>query len=144
MKPQNYSNHRSHNFMYNYVTFFIVVLLFVSSLYYTYRAYMEGISLRPPLFLFLISFVLLVYFFTTWSFAVKAQDRAIRAEENLRHYVLTGKLLDSRLNIHQVTALRFASDEEFPSLAIKASEDDMKPESIKKSIKNWRADYYRI
>jgi hypothetical protein len=144
MKAQSYSNHRRHHFMYNYVTFFIVVLLFVSSLYYTYRAHIEGISLRPPLFLFLISFVLLVYFFTTWSFAVKAQDRAIRAEENLRHFVLTGKLLDRRLNIHQITALRFASDEEFPSLASKAVEDDMKPENIKKAIKNWRADFDRI
>lgn len=144
MKSQSYSNHRQHHFMYNYVTFFIVVLLFVSSLYYTYRAYAEGASLRPPLFLFLISFVLLVFFFTTWSFAIKAQDRAIRAEENLRYFVLTGKLLNSRLNIHQITALRFASDEEFPALAAKAAEDDMKPENIKKVIKNWRADYYRI
>jgi len=130
--------------MYNYVTFFIVVLLFVSSLYYTYHAHVEGISLRPPLFLLLISFVLLVYFFSAWSFAVKAQDRAIRAEENLRHFVLTGRLLDNRLSIHQITALRFASDEEFPALAVKAIEDDMKPENIKKAIKNWRPDYYRI
>jgi hypothetical protein len=30
-------------------------------------------------------------------FALKAQDRAIRAEENLRHFVITGKLLDPRL-----------------------------------------------
>lgn len=144
MKTQNYANHRQHNIIYNYITFFIVVLLFVSSLYYTYRAYADGTSLRPPLFLLLISFVLLVYFFSAWSFAVKAQDRAIRAEENLRHFVITGKLLDERLNIHQITALRFASDEEFPVLAQKAVEDDMKSDDIKKAIKNWRPDFYRI
>jgi hypothetical protein len=33
--------------------------------------------------------------------AVKAQDRAILAEENLRHFVLTGTHLDQRLNIRQ-------------------------------------------
>lgn len=130
--------------MYHFITFFIVVLLFVSSLYYTYRAYAEGVSLRPPLFLFLISFVLLIMFFTSRMFGTRAQDRAIRAEENFRHYVLTGKMLDNRLGIYQVTALRFASDEEFPALAKKAAEDDMKPEDIKKAIKSWRSDHHRV
>ena len=46
-------------------------------------------------------------------FAVKAQDRAIRAEENLRHFVIAGKLLDARLSALQIVALRFASDGEF-------------------------------
>ena len=46
-------------------------------------------------------------------FAVGAQDRAIRAEENLRHFALTGKLLDKRLRKSQVIALRFADDDEF-------------------------------
>src|SRR5436309_15867728 len=36
------------------------------------------------------------------TFALKAQDRAIRAEENLRHYALTGKLLDARLTVSQI------------------------------------------
>jgi hypothetical protein len=130
--------------MYHYITFFIVVLLFVSSLYYTYRAYAAGDSLRPPLFLFLISFVLLIMFFTSRMFGTRAQDRAIRAEENFRHYLLTGKPLDSRLGIYQITALRFASDEEFPSLAVKAAEDDMRPEDIKKAIKKWRPDHHRV
>ena len=83
-------------------------------------------------------------FFAARSFGTRAQDRAIRAEENLRHFVLTGKLLDSRLKIHQITALRFASDEEFVSLAKKAADDEMKPEDIKKSINNWRADWDRV
>src|SRR5436190_9506127 len=39
-------------------------------------------------------------------FALKAQDRAIRAEENLRHFVIAGKLLPSTLSIQQVVALR--------------------------------------
>ena len=47
------------------------------------------------------------------AFPLKAQDRAIRAEENLRHFTLTGKLLDPRLKPLQIVALRFASDGEF-------------------------------
>lgn len=144
MKVQNYSNHRRYIFLYHFVTFFIVILLFVSSVYYTFKNLHNGPELRSSLFLFLISFVLLVMFFAARAFGTRAQDRAIRAEENLRHFVLTGKLMDSRLKIHQITALRFASDEEFVPLSKKAADDEMKPEDIKKSIKNWRADLDRV
>ena len=77
-------------------------------------------------------------------FALKAQDRAIRAEENLRHYVLTGKLLDSRLSVAQIAAVRFASDAEFPDLAKQAAEKATEPKAIKESVKNWRADWHRV
>jgi hypothetical protein len=76
--------------------------------------------------------------------ALKAQDRAIRAEENLRHYVLTGKLLDPRLTPLQIVALRFASDEEFVALARQAAERNMEPNDIKRAVKNWRADLHRV
>ena len=78
------------------------------------------------------------------TFALKAQDRAIRAEENLRHYVLTGKLLDSRLEPAQIVAIRFASDAEMPDLAKQAAEKGMDPKAIKQSVKNWRADWHRV
>jgi hypothetical protein len=78
------------------------------------------------------------------TYALKAQDRAIRAEESLRHFILTGKPFDSRLNIRQIIALRFASDEELPTLAKRAAEDSMRSKQIKEEIKNWREDNYRI
>ena len=74
----------------------------------------------------------------------KAQDRAIRAEEQLRHYVLTGKLLDRRLTMRQIVALRFASDAEFVALAQRAVEQSMSPDAIKQAVKEWRADTYRV
>jgi len=77
-------------------------------------------------------------------FALKAQDRAIRAEENLRHFAMTGKLLDARLSVKQIVALRFASDDEFTALAARASADNLSPTAVKQSIKNWRADEYRV
>jgi hypothetical protein len=77
-------------------------------------------------------------------FPLKAQDRAIRAEENLRHFVLTGKLLDPRLEVKQIIALRFAPDDEFAGLARKAADSNMPPADIKRAIKNWKADDYRV
>ena len=77
-------------------------------------------------------------------FALKAQDRAIRAEENLRHFILTGKPLDGRLEALQIVALRFAGDDELPGLAARAAEQGMKPDDIKKAVKYWRADLRRV
>ena len=91
-----------------------------------------------------LSLCLILAAFLGRVFPLKAQDRAIRAEENLRHYVLTGKLLDPRLSVRQVVALRFASDGEFVALAARAVDKSLPPKEIKKAIKNWRADEYRV
>ncbi len=77
------------------------------------------------------------------DFALKAQDRAIQAEENLRHFVLTGNLMDSRLTTSQIVALRFASDTEFLILSDRAANEKLNAEEIKKAIKNWKGDYHR-
>jgi hypothetical protein len=87
---------------------------------------------------------LLLLFFIARLFPLKAQDRAIRAEENLRHYVMTGKLLDPKLTIRQIIGLRFASDQEFVELAGRAVEENLSEDAIKKAVKNWRADTYRV
>src|SRR6476659_6270110 len=84
-----------------------------------------------------------IFFWYARNFAIVAQDRAIRAEENLRHFALTGKLLDSRLTMSQIIALRFAADTEFLLLAEKAANENMKPREIKMAIVNWRADNHR-
>jgi hypothetical protein len=39
---------------------------------------------------------------------------------------------------------RFAGDDEFPGLAIRAAEQTMKPDDIKKAVKYWRADLRRV
>ena len=82
-------------------------------------------------------------FFYSRVFALKAQDRAIRAEENFRHYLLTGNIFDSKITLPQILALRFASDEEFTELTKKAAAENLSSDEIKKLIKNWRADNYR-
>jgi len=141
---QNYSNHRRYVLMYHVVTFSIIVLLVISSLYYIIADASKGNPMRQDMFYFLISLAMLFIFFLARIFSLKAQDRAIRAEENLRHFILTGKPLDSRLTIRQVIGLRFASDKEFIELAKKAAESGLSEEDIKKSVKNWKADTYRV
>jgi hypothetical protein len=144
MNQQNYKNHRKYIIMFHGVTFLLIVLLLVSSIYYTIKAAKEGSTLRPALFVFLISFVLINLFFYARLFATKVQDRAIRAEENFRHFILTGKALDNNLTMRQIIGLRFASDEEFPELAKNAAENGMSEDDIKKTIKNWRADNFQV
>jgi len=143
MSQQNYSNHRRFVPMYHFFTFFLVLLLLVSSVYYTYTEYSKGASMKPGLFLFVISIVLFSLFTYARFFALRAQDRAIRAEENFRHYLLTGKPLDTKITMRQTIGLRFASDEEFVELAKKAAETGISEDEIKKSIKNWKADNER-
>jgi hypothetical protein len=77
-------------------------------------------------------------------FAVRVQDRAIRAEENLRFFALTGKLLPKELKIAQIIALRFASDSEFVDMVLKAAKENTPPVEIKRSVKSWRADHDRV
>tara|TARA_R110000868_G_C10969416_1_gene769538 strand:+ start:167 stop:370 length:204 start_codon:yes stop_codon:yes gene_type:complete len=67
--------------------------------------------------LVLVLVVLFFVFFYLRDFALKAQDRVIRAEEGFRCYILTGKTLDEKLTMRQIIGLRFASDDEFKGLA---------------------------
>ncbi len=91
----------------------------------------------------IVAVILLLLFWYSRQFAVTVQNRAIRAEENMRHFVMTGKPQDSRLTMGQIVALRFAGDDEYLSLSDRAINEQMKPEEIKKAIKNWRSDDYR-
>ena len=81
---------------------------------------------------------------TARVFALKAQDRAIRAEESLRHYVLTGQLPHAGISMRQMVALRFAPDGEFVRLAARAAGEDLSPDEIKRAVGDWREDHDRV
>ena len=91
MASQNYANHRRYVILYHVVTFSIIVLLLISSLYYIFKDASMHQPMRGDMFFFLISLSLLFIFFFARVFSLKAQDRAIRAEENFRHFLITGK-----------------------------------------------------
>jgi hypothetical protein len=144
MEKQSYSNHRRYVTGFHRILFPVLVLTLGGSVVNLYQSIGDHQRLySASLILVLVICTILLFFFCR-IFALKAQDRAIRAEENLRHYVLTGKLLDGRLTVRQVVGLRFASDEEFPELSRKAAESGASEDDIKKSIRNWRADLYRV
>jgi hypothetical protein len=109
-----------------------------------YRSWERHFGFYSASLIVVLTFCALMLFFFCRVFALKAQDRAIRAEENLRHFVLTGKLLDPKLTVRQIIGLRFAADAEFPSLAVRAASENLSEDAIKKSIQNWKADTYRV
>lgn len=80
--------------------------------------------------------------------ALKAQDRVIRLEEQLRYQaILSQDLLEKskKLKISQLIALRFASDAELPELVERTLNGEFKSsKEIKLAIKNWRGDYLRV
>ena len=91
----------------------------------------------------LLAKLALLAIFLSSPFALKAQDRAIRAEENLRHFVMAGKLLPKALTIQQIIALRFAPDEEFIALVERTVRENLSNDDIKKAIVNWKEDNHR-
>jgi hypothetical protein len=121
-----------------------LVLTFIGSLVNLYKSLGDHQRLYSASLITVLTACALVLWYFCRIFALKAQDRAIRAEENLRHYVLTGKLLDPRLSVVQIVALRFASDEEFPALAERAARENLTGDATKRAVKNWRADTYRV
>ena len=145
MEKQNFQNHRKfkpetrpHKIYYaTVVTLNILAFANLCKALYLVHGRIDAILFE------LTGLSLFFAYFLFRSFALKAQDRAIRAEENLRHFVLTGKLLDKSLSISQIIALRFASEEEFIGLAESAVKEKLSNTDIKKAIKNWKEDHYR-
>lgn len=144
MQEQNYTNHARYVPGFHIVLFGMLFLSLIGASVNLYHSIDDHARLYSAALLVVVFVCLLMLFFYARSFALKAQDRAIRAEENLRHFVMTGRMLDSRLTMRQVIALRFASDDEFVTLAKRAASEDMSSVDIKKSITNWRADNYRV
>ncbi|HEY2721256.1 MAG TPA: DUF6526 family protein [Chitinophagaceae bacterium] len=141
MKEQSFRNHSRYVFLYHFVTLPITVAVIVGSIINLTHSSKE--NLYSASLLVIISFLIGSIGLFARQFALKAQDRAIRAEENVRHFILTGKPLDSRLRMGQIIALRFAPDEEFPSLCQQAADKGLRNADIKKAIQSWRADHYR-
>lgn len=144
MADQNFSNHTRMVPLFHYVAFTAALFPFVLSIIHFFKTLGEGSGrLQAAGMLSLTAAVILALWFAR-SFALKAQDRAIRAEENFRHYLATGKPFHSNLRLGQIIALRFAGDNEFVALAKKAVDENLTAKQIKMAITNWKADYNRV
>lgn len=142
-QEQSYANHKRYVAGYHYMLPAILLVATVGVGRFVWQTWQWG-ALRlisASLFLLVVACWQLMWY--TRAFPLRAQDRAIRAEEALRAYLLTGKPLDPRLRLGQIVALRFASDEEYPELARRAAEEVLPADAIKQAVRSWRADRHR-
>lgn len=140
-KTQNYENHVQLVPSFHYLTFGLLLVLLIGGIYLIFTS-TDQIRLLSVLFSLLVFCVVSVALHNR-LFALKAQDRGIRAEENLRYFILTGKRLPKEIRLRQIIALRFAPDEELVSLVDAAVQQKLSSKAIKQQIKNWKGDYHR-
>jgi Family of unknown function (DUF6526) len=144
MKGQNYSNHRRYIPGFHFLLFFMGILALVGSIFFLVKSCIHGTERVASTVALLGALNFMILYFYSRDFATTVQDRAIRAEENLRYFALTGSLLDPRLTMHQIVALRFAPDLELVGLVNRAINEKMSNDDIKKAIKDWRIDLNRV
>jgi type II secretory pathway component PulF len=139
---QNYEQHRKMDPLYHVG----IALLGLITLILSIMFFFQNVGSQWLLSVIVLGFALMFVFVTVKlrRYALTLQDRIIRSEENFRYYRLTGNLLDSKLSLKQVIALRFAQDEEYPVLVERAIQENLPPDDIKKAVRNWRADHHRV
>ena len=144
MPGQSYEKHAQLVPPFHFVLLPLAFLTFIGSLVNLYRTWDHGSGRYSAALISVIALMMIMAAFFGRVFALKAQDRLIRHEENLRHYLLSGQPLDSRITVDQAIGLRFASDPEFCALCQRAVNEQLSRADIKKAIKTWRVDTYRV
>ena len=145
MKNQNYQNHKKfyppHHFIY-------LPLLFILQIVGVWKIFNdEPNQLIWILFSVIIFLFLYLALMLRQHYALGNQNRIVRLEFKLRYFELFGKSsdeLESKLSFGQLSALRFAYDDEFKVLLDKAIQQNISGDVIKKSITNWKADNHRV
>lgn len=141
MSEQNFKNHGRYIFQWHILTGIAVIAVLIGSIINLVHSAKENVYSAS--LLVAVSLILVSIFWYARAFALRAQDRAIRGEENFRHYILTGKPLDKQLRMGQIIALRFAGDDEFAALCKKTVAEKLSNKQIKQAVQNWRPDYNR-
>lgn len=136
---QSFKNHKRYSTPYHFVTVPIILLGIILST----TLLVENQDLLHGLLALSFILIAIVALFARF-FALKAQDRAARADERLRYFILTGKRLPVQLRMSQILALRFASDDELPALVDRVLFDKLSSTEIKQAIVDWRPDNDRI
>jgi multisubunit Na+/H+ antiporter MnhB subunit len=142
-ETQSLANHTRWHPPYHFVLAPILLLHF---LYTAYQLYLTPDFAHAEALLLAFALVLMVLLVRINP--LRAQDRLIRLEEQLRYqHVLPADLAAraAAMPVRFIVALRFASDAELPELVKQVlAEKFAKPAEVKKAIKNWRGDYFRV
>ena len=144
MSEQNYKNQSRLVPGFHYLGYLLLSAIVAIAIINFRYSCGTGECMYTPIVICIIALLFMVLMWYTRSFALKAQDRAIRAEENFRHFIATGKPHNNRLTMRQIIALRFAGDDEFVALSKRAAEENMSAKEIKMAIQHWKADHNRV
>lgn len=141
--PQTRENHERFVPIFHFVAGPILIALFIWSVVRLIKAPSFDAGGNVALL-----FALMVIYLFARVFALKAQDRVIRLEEQLRYQRLFSADLLARMGeftIEQYVSLRFASDAELPKLARTVLDQKVTDQKqIKAMISEWRPDYQRV
>ncbi len=142
-REQSLANHARYVPMYHLVLGGLVGALFLRSVQLLWR----GPS-ADHVWGFLLAVALLILTWYERAFPLGVQDRLIRLEMRLR----LERLLPAeqfarcdRIALPQLVALRFAGDAELPGLVTEVLDGKLvRPQDIKRRVKDWQADWARI
>ncbi|MDX2031605.1 MAG: DUF6526 family protein [Blastocatellia bacterium] len=140
---QNHSNHVRWHVPFHFV---LAPIMTIHLLWTVVRLWQEPSFATAEALL--LSIGLVVMMFLVRINPLRAQDRVIRLEEQLRFQRLLPPDLAARavaIRPGFLVALRFASDEELPGLVQQVLDGKFaKPAEVKLAIKQWRGDYFRV
>ena len=140
--PQSLKNHGRLDPKFHVLTFFVLIVNLVVSIFYM----VHHLSFYSA-WLVVLSVVVFVPYFILRLYPLKVQDRVIRLEERIRLQALAPSEWHTqiyRLSEDQLIGLRFAADDEVVDLAKQALEHNLNRKQIKERIKDWRPDNWRV
>jgi hypothetical protein len=139
---QNFSNHTRYDPLFHFFILPVFGITLVAAVVHLVR--------HPgwcSAWVVIVAIAAMVAVFKLRLYPLKLQDRVIRLEERLRLASLLDPALRSRIpevTESQLVALRFAPDAELPALAARALNEKLSSSDIKKAIKQWRPDNWRV
>ena len=143
--PQSYKNHTKLDPVFHFILMPLLLADFLAAFLFWNRHVHEH-----PYVAFwwvILSITLLLLATKTRVYSLRIQDRIIRLEERLRLTALlpaAEHATISSFTTRQLIALRFASDDELPTLARRILAENLDPKQIKQAITEWRPDTDRI
>ena len=140
--PQSFEHHARFVPPFHFGVLMILVVNLLWSLYQLFRA-----PSWPTVLAALMAFAFVGTALYARNFALTVQDRVIRLEMRLRLERLLAADLKARipeLTVEQLIGLRFAGDDELPTLVREVLEKNISNrKDIKRRVKNWQADNLR-
>ncbi|HKB64397.1 MAG TPA: DUF6526 family protein [Pyrinomonadaceae bacterium] len=143
MDTQNFENHTRWHPTFHFFILPVMLINFVWAVVVFFKApnWNSG-------WWIVVSLALLILTTFVRTYSLKVQDRVIRLEERLRYQQVVSPALAqqaSNLTAAQTVALRFAADEELENLVNSVLNGKfVKTKDIKRAIKQWRADHFRV